>query len=116
MRIWQQARGEKISGHWIGKASDFRPRLLAALALLILGSTAAAQDAPRLTVVSWNLEWLAKLPSLYKHGFSAKYQAKQFSNDTVVNRFPPCSSVGAFGRTAELYEKNKLLPQRKRLV
>ncbi len=34
----------------------------------------------------------------------------------MVNRFPPCSSVGAFGRTAGLYEKNKLLPQRKRLV
>jgi len=116
VRVFEQARGEKPTVNWVGKTSDFRPRLLAALALLILGSTAAAQSAPRLNVVSWNLEWLADLPTMDKHGFWVRCEAKHFSNDTVVKGLPPCSSVGAFGRTAILYETNKLLPLRKRLA
>lgn len=117
MKIWQAAHADRASVHATGPSSGHcRQLAAAALALLILGSAAAAPTAPRLNVVSWNLEWLADVPTLDKQGFWARCRANQFTSERFENGQPSCRTVGAVGRTAALYERNKLRPLRKRLA
>jgi endonuclease/exonuclease/phosphatase family metal-dependent hydrolase len=116
MRAREPDGGKEPLGRWTDKIRTVRPRLLVALALLCLGPPAAAQAAPRLNIVSWNLEWLADLPTLEKHDFWARCKANQFSDETVLPGLPSCSSVGAYGRTAASYEAKKLAPLRQRLA
>ncbi len=89
---------------------------LCAIGLAGLGTVAGAQPAPSLTVVSWNLEWLADTTALRQSGYWARCKKAGFANVTVVPGLPPCKAVGTHGRDEVTYRQRKLDPLKARLT
>lgn len=80
--------------------------------LSLAGPAMAQQGASSLTIVSWNLQWLADPAVLKSSGFWARCKAQNFPDRVVVDGLPPCTAVAAHGRTAAAYEARKLAPLR----
>ena len=70
-----------------------------------------------LTIVSWNLQWLADPQALAQHNFWQKCAAQHWSNEKLRADLPVCDAYRRAGiRTAEEYITLKLLPLRHALA
>ncbi len=77
----------------------------------------APQTANALSIVSWNLQWLADPNALQQYDFWKKCAAQQWSNDKLRADLPVCDAYRHTTiRTAEEYTTLKLLPLQQALA
>jgi 5'-nucleotidase (lipoprotein e(P4) family) len=86
-------------------------------ALHAADTTSPPNAADALTLVSWNLEWLADPHALERSDFWRKCVAPHLSNQKLRAELPVCDAYVRAGiRTAAEYNTRKLLPLQQALV